>query len=387
MEKEAMKNCTLPITITLLVVNVLVIFSIRPYGYELSSMIRISRVEQEGTVAGYFQKGMVIFDAEGGYDGQYYYYTAMDPFMREGLFNNAYRRQRILYPLLSRAAAFGDVRLLPYSMYAVNLVALAFGVFFLVALLRHYGASPWWSLFYGLSPAAVMTVQYDLPNPVSAALIIAALYSYVRRSRVAATSALLAVALLTREDAVMALVPLMLWDYVSTRSIRRVLLLAASLVPFFLWQWAVVLKTGAMPTASSAGVVSVVPLYGILAYFSSVRPEGLVATLKVFNTLLVLVYFLAVSWAVIKGLREKANLFYCMTAAYCLLVFFTVPSQWNNFNGLLRMFYGIFPLVILSYAAGRSRAMRNCVLFIGVFFLITVVKTLFVTPVFPYAIW
>lgn len=89
----------LPIVITLLAVHALVMYSIKPYGYNMSSMIRISQNEKYGVAPEYFQKGMVIFDDKGGYDGQFYYYVAMDPFLEKGYFKNAYRQQRILYNL------------------------------------------------------------------------------------------------------------------------------------------------------------------------------------------------------------------------------------------------------------------------------------------------
>ena len=35
------------------------------------------------------------------------------------------------------------------------------------------------------------------------------------------------------------------------------------------------------------------------------------------------------------------------------LVLFTVASQWDNYNGLLRMFYGLFPFLVLAYCVEK----------------------------------
>src|SRR3989339_1033763 len=175
-----MRDFLLPIIITLLAVHALVMYSIKPYKYNMSSMIHISQNEKEGVAKEYFQKGMVIFDG-GGYDGQFYYYVAMDPFLEKGYFKNAYRQQRILYPLLARCLAFGNEGLIPYTLYIINLLSVAVGMFFLILILRQYSLHPMWSLFYGLSPSSIMTIQYDLPSPLSIALIIAAVYFYANK--------------------------------------------------------------------------------------------------------------------------------------------------------------------------------------------------------------
>ena len=60
-----MRDFLLPIIITLLAVHALVMYSIKPYKYNMSSMIRISQNEKEGVAKEYFQKGMVIFDGGG----------------------------------------------------------------------------------------------------------------------------------------------------------------------------------------------------------------------------------------------------------------------------------------------------------------------------------
>ncbi len=381
-----MRDILLTIVIALLVVHTLVMYSIRFYDHNISALIRISAEENREALSHYVKKGMVVFNDEGGYDGQAYYYVAMDPFLAKGHFKSPYRQQRILYPLLSRIFALGDAGLLPHTMYLVNLVSLSLGIIFFSLILRSFSLSPYWSLFYALSPPSIMTIQYDLPSPLAMALIIAAVYFYLHK-RVVATTLLMALALLTREDSAMILAPLILWDYQQKRSLRRVALLLSSLIPFFLWQFFIALKLGHLPTATSATVISPVPLSGITGYVRTLGFESAVEMARGLSTIIVFIYFVFVSLTMAHALKRTGHLFYYVVAAYCVLVLFTVPSQWNNFNGLTRMFYGLFTFLPLSYCIERNRMVGVAVLFTGILFLMTVIRIIFVSPVYPYRIW
>ncbi|OGQ57524.1 MAG: hypothetical protein A3G39_02320 [Deltaproteobacteria bacterium RIFCSPLOWO2_12_FULL_43_16] len=380
-------NIAAPILIALLTIHLLVMYSIRPYGYNLSAMMRLTETEENGQdIKRYFQKGMVIF-SEGGYDGQNYYYVAMDSIFKMD-YKNAYRQQRMLYPLLSKLLTFGDNSLLPYTMYLVNLASLALGMYFFILILRYYSLNPMWSLFYGLSPPSIMTIQYDLPSPLSIFLIIAAVYFYICKGRIYLTVLFFAFAFLTREDSLLVLLPLLIWDFQKNRSIGRGVVLASSLIPFVLWQFYITFKIGKLPTGvSAASTLNPMPFYGVAAYFLTVKIEGIKQLFKIGSVALVFLYFTAVFFIMIKALIRGRNLFYYVVGAYCILVLFTVPSQWDNYNGLLRMFYGMFPFLVLSYSYAKETSLRYAVYFIAVLIFLTGVRILFVSPVYPFTIW
>lgn len=380
-----MKDFLAPIIITLLAVHALVMYSIKPYGYNMSSMIRISQNEKEGVAPEYFQKGMVIFES-GGYDGQFYYYVAMDPFLNKGYFKNAYRQQRILYPLTARLLAFGKENLLPYTLYIVNLIALAIGMYFFILILRQYSVNPMWSLLYGLSPPSIMTIQYDLPSPLSISLIIIAVYFYTNR-RIFLTTVFMALSFLAREDSIVILIPLLVWDYQCNRQWKRVGLLVGCLLPFFLWQMFVIAKIGKPPMATSAEAISFIPFSGIAGYLKTIEFDSIKQIGRQFSTVVVFAYFVTLSIIIIKKIADVRHLFYYVVAAYCLLAIFTVPSQWDNYNGLLRMFYGLFPFLILSYGIEKDNLIKIGVYFIGILSFLTVVRILFISPVYPFSIW
>jgi len=381
------KGVLIPIIITLAAVVFLSVYSIRPYEYNFSAMIRISKTENPGPVQKYFQKGMVIFGDKGGYDGQAYYLAAMDPFMSEGVYRDAYRQQRILYPLASRVLALGNAQWLPYSMFLVNIIALAAGMFFFIAILRHYGASSYWSIFYGLAPPSIMTIQYDLPSPLSIALIVAATYFYVVKKRLGVTAVFMALAFLTREDSVMALIPMLVWDYQSEKKLPRIAVLLSALAPFFLWQLFIAYRLGDLPAGTSATVISLIPFYGIAGYFGGVEFSGMKEFFKILSCFAVLIFFAATAIAGALTMKKKRGFFLYVAAAYILLVPFTVSSQWDNYNGLLRMFYGIFPFLVLSFAADKNEKLKPCVMAIAFLSFLTLIRILFVSPVYPFEVW
>ena len=375
------------IGVTLVAVHLLVMASIRPYGGNFSAMIRLSSdVKTDVFVPEFIQDGMVVFDKGGGYDGQAYYYVAMDPFMSTGLYRDGYRQQRVLYPLLARIAAFNDGRGLPYSLYYVNLLALGAGVYFFILILRRFSLSPFWSLFYGLSPPSIMTIQYDLPSPLCLALIVAAVYFYLE-DNLAMTALLFSLAFLTREDTIMVFVPLVVWELRSNRSIKRAAALSLSIVPFMLWQSYIFQTLGALPTAESSTVVSFLPFSGIYGYISTFTASSSADLIKRAINLGVFIYLMAVLVIIAWRLTKTSHLFYYVTAAYALLVLITVPSQWNNFNGLLRLFYGIFPFLVLSYGVERAVSIRYAGYCIGLITALTIVRVLFVSPVYSFVLW
>jgi len=225
-----------------------------------------------------------------------------------------------------------------------------------------------------------------LPSPMSIGLIIAAIYFYINRN-LFLTVVFMALSFLAREDSIVVLLPLLIWDYQCNRQVKRIVLLMSCLIPFFLWQLFVTAKLENAPMATSAEAISLIPFSGILGYLKTIEFGNVKQVGRQFSTLLVFSYFAALSIIIIKRLAEARHLFYYMVAAYCLLAVFTVPSQWDNYNGLLRMFYGLFPFLIFSYCIEKDRLIKGSVYFAGVLSFLTVIRIIFISPVYPFSIW
>jgi hypothetical protein len=114
-----------------------------------------------------------------GYDGQYAYFIALDPAnARYYVDDAAYRYTRILYPLAARLLALGQPALVPFTLLAVNLLAVTGGTLAVAAWLRRKGVSPWLALLLGLSPGVCWAIQRDLTEPLGYALVALGMYLY-----------------------------------------------------------------------------------------------------------------------------------------------------------------------------------------------------------------
>jgi hypothetical protein len=137
-----------------------------------------------------------------GYDGQFYYFLALDP--KHGKDYMEYPGtiySRIGYPATVRALSGGDASLIPYMMVLVNIAAAVAGTLAVAFLLRRRGLPPLLALVYGFFPGLMIAVLRDLTEPMAFALGAAGLVVFDRRSnvRLLGSACLFALAMLTRE--------------------------------------------------------------------------------------------------------------------------------------------------------------------------------------------
>lgn len=189
-----------------------------------------------------------------GYDGQFYYRLALAPFdtaARAGgvaLDHPAWRAQRIFYPLVARAAALGQARLVPASLFGVNLA----GIFALAALAWHaaarLGAPRAMAFAVALWPGWLVALSHDTTEILAASLLLGALLSWAAE-RYAAYALLMALAALTRESAILLAGGMVLAALVSLarrprggEAWRRAAFSILALAPFLAWrQWVTLL--------------------------------------------------------------------------------------------------------------------------------------------------
>lgn len=113
--------------------------------------------------------------ADLGYDGQFYFYIAQDPFLRNQLIgpalDNSLRYRRILYPLLAWALSLGQRRWLPYTLVAVNILACTASVAACAVAAAKAGRSPWLALAVAVYPGVWVPLLLDLTEPLQLALL------------------------------------------------------------------------------------------------------------------------------------------------------------------------------------------------------------------------
>jgi hypothetical protein len=169
---------------------------------------------------------------------------------------------RPLLPLLAGVLGGGSVDVIPYTLLAIELLAVLAATLALALWLRARGTAPWWAILFGLYPGLVFTVFRDLTEPLAFAFVALAMLA-VQRRRVWLSAALFAAALLTRETTFPFALAGVAFAALETRSWRRpVAYLAAAFAPLLVWHEIVALWIGQKTQQG----ITLVPFAGLLAW-------------------------------------------------------------------------------------------------------------------------
>ncbi|HSD83226.1 MAG TPA: hypothetical protein VLG46_05185, partial [Anaerolineae bacterium] len=296
-----------------------------------------------------------------GYDGQFAYQIARDPLNGWTKIDvPAYRYQRIVYPIVARLLALGNVDLVPWTLIVVNLMALTAGVWLTEEILQHFQVSRWYALIYGLSAGTLMSVRLDLTEPLAYALaqagVLLALKDRWRRATL-----VLAVAALTKEMtlAVAAGIGLV---YLFHHQWRRSLVFGIGvLLPFVIWQimlWQWLGQPGLGSGGDLATPFEIVPLRGLWSLaFLDWRIFLLLAAIAIPVAVIPALMSL---WVAGRQLwRQVIDIPTMVLLLNALLVLFTPQSTFREPLALMRYSVGLIAAVLTYAASHRSqRALR-----------------------------
>ena len=149
----------------------------------------------------------VVHEGSTGYDGQFVYRLALDPFTTEPtahgitLDNPPYRQQRIGLPLAAHAVSRAGVPV-SLAILLVNAAALALAGWAGAVLARRRGRHALWGVLVALSPGVVVAATRDLTEPLQVGLLLAGLVAWTGErtpARLAAAVGLFTAATFTRE--------------------------------------------------------------------------------------------------------------------------------------------------------------------------------------------
>jgi hypothetical protein len=155
-----------------------------PQRFDLSALVNAGSVLSDSTAV---PPGLTIIRPGDGYDGQFSYRLALDPFTNErsaegmSLDIPAYRQQRILYPVLAWAVSLGRSTLLAAALALVNVAAVATLAWLAARFSVLHGRSPLWGLALAALPSCIVALANDLGEIVLAASLVAAALALERR--------------------------------------------------------------------------------------------------------------------------------------------------------------------------------------------------------------
>ena len=213
-------------------------------GHSAGEFVHVGQAyfERGGDSSPAIRQGPVKPTSWTGYDGQFFYYIALDPGGAAPYIDRpSYRYQRIAYPLEARLIALGRPSLTPDALLAANLLAVGLGTAALAAWLIRRGVTPWAAAVWGLLPSQLIAIQTDLSEPSAYGWVAVALWVRDRFQLLA--GAAFGLDGLTRETTLLFPAVILAADLLALRGERRPwpwlrALLAATLAigPFLAWK-------------------------------------------------------------------------------------------------------------------------------------------------------
>lgn len=319
-----------PVLIVLVVYIIFTVFLLRYFQGDISCLVHAGLTFTNPAEA---PKGLCLVDQGDGYDGQFNYRFALNPFSNQPVYQGisidrpSYRYQRIFYSFLTWAITGGNSTWIPVVLVLINLVS-ACG---LTAMSAKYaldqGRNSHWSLALGLYLGFLLSYALDLGHTLEIVLLFAALF-FVKKKDVWAII-LLTCAVLTRETAVLFAAALLITAYFQRWQRWYLYLLPAGVFiawqAFLLWFWQDVPN---LIPGESLGL----PLAGFFAGFSAAWQN---ADIFGIGLLILVVIFTGV---VLFALWRKPIPLYIKLAwlFYSAMAMMMSLEVWIKFNGYLR---------------------------------------------------
>lgn len=303
-------------------------------------------------------KNIHIFPDSTGYDGQFFYQLALNPFSPQAvnaglmLDNGSYRHQRILYPLLAWLLSFGNRDFIPAMLVMVNYLALC-GIAWLggrYAQLHQRHAL--WGCLFSIYPGFLFTMTRDLTEIISVLFLLAGLISLQRSPSRLHTTIFLTMAVLTRETTLIAVLALG-FALILRKEYWRWPIVATPIAVFGAWQVLLWIKWGKLPVLT-AGLLLGIPGNGVWAFIKSLEFDNGLHRIWMIE----LVYLAVIAIAALVAIRAAKDClsYKLMWASYGILVLAMTQYVWTEDIAFMRAsseFY-LFSFVLIV-AAARSR--------------------------------
>lgn len=122
-------------------------------------------------------RGVLIETNSDGYDGQIYYTMAADLSNRH-LKIDAYRYQRILYPVLAFLLSFGIIELLPFTLLLISYFSVVMSTYILLIILEKRNLNLNLAFLWAFNIGFFVSIIRDLADPLMFLFLIGAFYFF-----------------------------------------------------------------------------------------------------------------------------------------------------------------------------------------------------------------
>ncbi len=294
-----------------------------------------------------------------GYDGQFYYQMARNPFQAYRYMDNApFREQHLFYPLVVGVLSLGQVAVIPYMLLLVNVVAISLSVELLARLLIRFEFSPWFSLALGLYFGQAAGTLFDTAEPFTYFLVCLGVWFMVEKNRVRMTALLLGLASLTREIALLFPIGYLCIAVVQKKWRVCTQLVMLGIVPLFLWLLALRLIFGQTGVTFTRPFEHV-PFAGIFFYAGTPKKFALLLLLMFLPTLagwlLAAVELFRKVWVEKGPFLQRFSSMYLILLANLLMITLMSHSSYEDLVSSGRIATGLVLSVLLYGLGTRQR--------------------------------
>lgn len=352
-----MRRLLVPISILLALLIAILLMALTPYGGNVSALLRIDETltGQRGAPAG----TVVLKDP--GYDGMEYWQIArnMPAFFQPTRWNEitkaspgSYAYQRFLLPLLAFLLAFGQENLLPYSFLLINIAAIV-ATFFVISTKKHRHL---YAFALCLSPAAMVSLQFSLAEPLTIFLITTFLVRFTRTQRIDFPNALLlSAAVITREINILFIVSVGGW-LVWKRQWKDVLALCIPAAAFVALHGIIYLIFDEIPFLMSTDKRAL-PLTAIVELVSGKRGYNRYTLSSI--ALFIGFVLPATVWVIVEIIRKRTATFLHTMLLVFLCIMLAMPDHiWGSITSIGRVITPVYPLFAMATAKEDTLSTR-----------------------------
>ena len=285
-----------------------------------------------------------VFDGN-GFDGMVYYVIARQPLdvraSSRSLDVPTYRLRRILFPLAAKAMVPGGGVGLVYAFGFLSLAGIAIGGWWLG---RFPGAPPWLPIAMVFNPGTICALYTSISDVLAAGLTVAC-FGLAFRRRFGLAILVLALAGLTRETSLVAVIALALWPGIEWPQRLRNLILPG--LPVVAWSLYVSLTLDQSMFGQPLGGTFTAPFAGWVRARTPLSELPLAAFL-----LLVMVAAVGLAWR--KSVPVAAYLVVTIAMFVC-----STPIIANQWLGYSRVTTAALPLALWALVAPASAVARR----------------------------
>jgi hypothetical protein len=352
----------LPALITTLAIYVFVLAYLGTHQYDFSTFVTAGDGFSDPRLT---PPGLRVLRSSAGFDGQFYYRLALDPFTHTRLDYGitldlpALRHSRILYPLIVWALSLGHHELVPILMLLVNAAGLCLLGWLGGCYAQALGRQSLWGIVFPLFAGFALTLARDLTEIVAACCMLGALLAY-RSDYPWRASLLFTLATFARETTLVASGALFLVSFVeatqpprSAHKLAGALPFAIPAVAYLVWTQVLAFNWGQSPLAAG-DITFGPPASAFLSFFQRVSARGGRLETVWFIELCYLVAFTAAcAWAMrVTSAQRHEIMAWCLFGSLALCWSGNVWIEDWSYLRLLGSFFMVGAAILLG---SRSR--------------------------------